>query len=276
MYAKIFNQIYDSSIVEDPELRFTFMDLLVLADMNGVVDMTHEAISRRTNRPITIIRSTILTLESPDPRSRTPDSQGRRLKRLDDHRDWGWMILNYDRFRKIASEEQRREKTLARVNKHRENTKKKGSVTHCNAPVTLVNASNAMQKQKQMQKEKNKKEPASQATPSSVESETEHQKFMRLWKVAYELKFKRRYGGFGAQAGKVVKQLLNEPGATAEDLMDVVNRAWALAIKEPAWGYWCSRLVKIPDLQTHWDDIQHELNDPKPQPKAEKKHFTGF
>ncbi len=136
MFAKIFNQIYDSSIVESPETRFTFMDLLILADRNGVVDMTHEAISRRTNRPIKMIRKTIEELEGPDPRSRTPDMNGARLFRLDDHRDWGWGIVNYDYFRNLASEEQRREKTRIRVNKHR---RKSLAVTQCNAPVTKAN-----------------------------------------------------------------------------------------------------------------------------------------
>lgn len=145
MFAKVFSQIYDSSIVENPSVRFTFMDLLVLADRNGVVDMTHEAIARRTNRPIETIRKTILQLESPDNRSRTPDCNGARLKRLDDHRDWGWMIVNYHYFRQIASEEQRREKTLERVHKHRK-TKPLPTVTHCNA-------SNAMQRQKEKEKE---------------------------------------------------------------------------------------------------------------------------
>lgn len=138
MFAKIFAQIFDSSIVENSELRFTFMDMLVLADRNGVVDMTHEAIARRTNRPITVIRKTITDLESADGQSRTPDFDGARIKRLDDHRDWGWMIVNYQRFRETASEEQRREKTLARVHKHRE----KRSVTPCNAR-------NAMQREMQ-------------------------------------------------------------------------------------------------------------------------------
>ncbi len=87
MFAKIFAQIYDSSIVEQPEVRFTFMDMLVLADMNGVVDITHEAIARRTNRTIEIIRETIKELESPDPRSRTGDENGARIRRLDAHRD---------------------------------------------------------------------------------------------------------------------------------------------------------------------------------------------
>ncbi len=95
------------------------MDLLVLADRNGVVDMTHEAIARRTNRPIELIRKTIAELEEVDPRSRSPEFKGARIKRLDNHRDWGWMIVNYSRFRQIANEEQRREKTKARVEKFR-------------------------------------------------------------------------------------------------------------------------------------------------------------
>lgn len=158
MFVKIFTQMLDSSIVETPEVRFTFMDMLLLCDVNGVVDMTHEAFARRTNRPIEIIRSTISELEKPDPRSRTPDAGGARLQRLDAHRDWGWFIVNYERFRKIASDEQRREKTAARVAKFKSKMNEENeaqlsfsnaSVTHANASVTHANASNAMQKQKQ-------------------------------------------------------------------------------------------------------------------------------
>lgn len=109
MFAKIFSQIFDSSIVENSELRFTFMDMLLLADLNGVVDMTHEAISRRTNRPIDVIRATISELERPDGRSRNPHEEGRRLERLDGHRDWGWQILNYPAYRACRSQEDRRE-----------------------------------------------------------------------------------------------------------------------------------------------------------------------
>lgn len=143
MFAKVFQQIFDSSIVENAELRFTFMDMLVLADRNGVVDMTHEAIARRTNRPIEVIRQTIHDLESPDLRSRTPDYEGARIKRLDDHREWGWMILNYDHFRRIASEEQRREKTLARVQKFR--TKLEGNGDREREGESLTSVTKALQ-----------------------------------------------------------------------------------------------------------------------------------
>lgn len=150
MFAKVFTQILDSSLADDYLIRLVFEDLLKLCDLNGVVDLTHEAISRRTNVPIDIVKNGIDRLEQPDKRSRTPDHDGKRIIRLDDHREWGWLIVNYDYYRNLASEDQRREKTLARVRKHREKTK---DVTHCNAPVTHDNACNAMQMEKDIEKE---------------------------------------------------------------------------------------------------------------------------
>lgn len=120
MYAKVFRQIFESSIAENPELRFTFMDLIVLADSDGIVDITHEAISRITNRPLDVIKRTIAELEGPDPKSRTPDHNGARLKRLDDHRDWGWLIINFDKFRGIMTDSQYREKNRLRAQRFRE------------------------------------------------------------------------------------------------------------------------------------------------------------
>jgi hypothetical protein len=137
VYAKIFSQIFDSSIAESPEVRFTFMDLLILADSDGVVDMTHEAIARRTNRPIDLIRETIRELEGPDKRSRTLTENGSRIKRLDDHRDWGWVIINYDTFRELGTEIQRREKTKVRTRHYRLRVRENAtSVTQCDAGVT--------------------------------------------------------------------------------------------------------------------------------------------
>ena len=147
MFAKVFSQILESSLAEDFRVRLVFEDLLKLCDLNGVVDMTPEAIARRTNVPLEIVLTGIEALEKPDPRSRTPDAEGRRLVRLDDHREWGWMIVNHAHYRSIASEEQRREKTASRVRVFREKNALKRDVT-------LGNACNAMQKQKQKQMQK--------------------------------------------------------------------------------------------------------------------------
>ena len=55
MYGKIFQQIYDGSLRSDPMVRLVFMDMVILADQDGIVDMTHEALSARTNVDIKTI-----------------------------------------------------------------------------------------------------------------------------------------------------------------------------------------------------------------------------
>src|SRR3972149_8180226 len=99
MYAKILNQIFDSSLANDYITRHVFMDLLVLADREGVVDMTFDAIARRTNVPIEVIQDSIGKLCKPDVNSRTSEAQGARLILLDDRRAWGWHIVNYAKYR---------------------------------------------------------------------------------------------------------------------------------------------------------------------------------
>lgn len=85
------------------------MDLLVLADSDGVVDMTQEAIARRTNVPLEMVQKALHALCSPDPRSHSPGEDGRRLLPLDERRPWGWQIVNYHHYRLIRDEEARRE-----------------------------------------------------------------------------------------------------------------------------------------------------------------------
>lgn len=108
MFAKVFSQIFDSSIAEDYNCRRMFMDLLVLSDSDGVVDMTPEAISRRTNVPMEQVVKYIAELCAPDPASRSKVHEGRRLISLTEDRDWGWRIVNFHHYRKIRDEEARR------------------------------------------------------------------------------------------------------------------------------------------------------------------------
>jgi hypothetical protein len=108
MFAKVFGQIFDSSIAEDYNCRRMFMDLLVLADPTGAVDMTHEAISRRTNVPESEVRKYIGQLCQPDSKSRSKMEDGKRLVPLDKNRDWGWQIVNYQHYRRLKDEEARR------------------------------------------------------------------------------------------------------------------------------------------------------------------------
>jgi hypothetical protein len=111
VYGKIFKQIYKGTLamVGPWEALVTFQQMIILADQDGIVDMTADALSRETTIPLDIIEKGIKALESPDPESRTPDHEGRRIIRLSDSRSWGWRLVNYEHYRKLRSEEERRE-----------------------------------------------------------------------------------------------------------------------------------------------------------------------
>ena len=121
MYAKVFSQIYDGTLcTRGPwQALVTFQQMLVLADLEGNVDMTAGAISRRTTIPLDIIEMGISSLVLPDPESRTPTEEGRRIVRLAEGRSWGWRIVNYAQYRDLKKEEDRREYHREYWRKHR-------------------------------------------------------------------------------------------------------------------------------------------------------------
>lgn len=111
MYGKLFQQMYDGTLAtKGPwEALVTFQQFVILADKNGVVDMTPEAIARRTTIPLEIVLKGIENLVQPDPGSRTPTEDGRRIVPLSDARSWGWQVVNYERYRNLRSSDERRE-----------------------------------------------------------------------------------------------------------------------------------------------------------------------
>ena len=119
MYAKVFSMILDSSLADDYQIRHVFEDLLKLADREGVVDMTARAIAGRTNVPLEVVQRALDALEQPDPESRTPDEDGRRIVRLDAHRNWGWRVVNYEKYSAIRDEDSRREYMKSYMRKRR-------------------------------------------------------------------------------------------------------------------------------------------------------------
>ncbi len=115
----------------------TFQQMIVLADQEGLVDYTPPALSRRTGIPLDIIEHGIKKLEEPDPYSRSLGEDGRRIQRLDEHRPWGWHIVNYDHYRQLASYADKREKARLRKRRQRERERQgadeSGSVTQGHA-----------------------------------------------------------------------------------------------------------------------------------------------
>ena len=145
IYAKVFEQILDSSLAEDFQVRHVFEDLLKLADREGIVDRTHESIARRINCPVKMVRRAIAELEKPDPLSRTKDHAGKRIIRLDPHRDWGWKIVNHAYYRQLQTEDDKREKAKIRMRNYREENalfeKSEQNATRANKTYTTASVS---------------------------------------------------------------------------------------------------------------------------------------
>ena len=124
MYSKIYRQIFQSSIAEDYSTRHVFMDLIVLADPMGQVDMTLESIARITNVPLEIVAAAIGKLCKPDVNSRSPDHDGKRLVLLDEGRNWGWQIVNFKAYHEMRDEDARREYMKGYMQRRRDKQKK--------------------------------------------------------------------------------------------------------------------------------------------------------
>ncbi len=107
-YGKVFDSIFGSSIMEsDIETRYIWMCMIIAADKEGFIDETIPALARRFNVPIESMEKAIHCFMGPDASSRTPDKEGRRIEPI--RESFGWKIINYDYYRQLRDDGQRRE-----------------------------------------------------------------------------------------------------------------------------------------------------------------------
>lgn len=76
--------------------------VLSMADKDGVVDVTPAYIAGVTGLPLPDVVACMKRFCEPDPYSRSTTDNGARLILLDDHRDWGWRIVNHGKYREKA------------------------------------------------------------------------------------------------------------------------------------------------------------------------------
>ena len=135
MYAKIFASIYQGTLRGNTNGLVVFTNMLAHADSAGWVDIHPRAISEETGLPIEKVREAIAELSAPDPESRSPEEEGRRIVLLDDHRDWGWRVVNHGKYRAIKSEEDRRIANREYQQRHRDKLKASAGVSDHKHPL---------------------------------------------------------------------------------------------------------------------------------------------
>jgi hypothetical protein len=103
-FVKLFSTITESSLWgETKETRLLFVTMLAKADATGFVEASLPGLARVANLTIGETESALVRLEGPDPHSKSPDHEGRRLMRM----EGGWLILNYQVYRERRNDEER-------------------------------------------------------------------------------------------------------------------------------------------------------------------------
>ncbi len=141
-YVKLFGSILDSTVWSTPPgTRLTWITMLAMADQHGCVWASIPGLAKRAGVDRSECEEALTSFMQPDPDSRTKDYDGRRIEPV----DGGWLLLNHDKFRGIASLEDRREKAAERQRRFKERVSKQKlvqEVTLGNALLTAGNASN--------------------------------------------------------------------------------------------------------------------------------------
>ncbi len=237
MYGKIFRQMYKGTLASAGpwQALVTFQQLIVLADVDGIVDMTADAIARETTIPLEVINAGLQALEKPDPESRTPDEEGRRIVRLSDDRTWGWRITNYKYYRELKREEDRRE--YHRQYWHKRKTQQKTQQLNKNSTLSTYAEAEAEEDVKEDQK----KDMSGRERPDPVFEVFDH--WRKVWNhPKAQLDAKRR---------KVIAEAIRI-GYSPSDLCDAVS------------GYRASPHHRGEnDRQTTYDSIDLLLRDAK-------------
>lgn len=123
-YVKVFGSILNSSVwCADVETKVVWITLLLLADGEGCVWGAVPGIARQAGVDVDACRRAIQFLSDPDPDSRTPDEQGRRIIAI----EGGWRIVTARKYREMQTNGQRL--ASARARRYRERKAAGESVT---------------------------------------------------------------------------------------------------------------------------------------------------
>lgn len=144
-YSKLFSSIIHSTVWREPDhIRLVWITMLAMKDRDGIVEAAIPGLADAARVGVTQCEEALLRLSSPDPYSRTPDNEGRRIAEV----PGGWEILNHEIYQEKDSQEDRNRKNAEKQKRYRERLKeRKAGNTPCNdgnAGNALRNTGNAL------------------------------------------------------------------------------------------------------------------------------------
>jgi hypothetical protein len=115
-FTKLFASITESTVwCESDSTRLAWITMLAMADSKGRVWASIPGLANRARISVEAARQAIATFLAPDPDSRTPDHEGRRIEPI----DGGWRLLNHEKYRSIRDEESAKESKRRYINARR-------------------------------------------------------------------------------------------------------------------------------------------------------------
>lgn len=101
-YTKLSSDLITSSLWgESAEIRIVWITMLAMANRHGEVIATIPGLARLASVPVPVTEQAVQKFLSPDPYSRTPDDEGRRIEVI----EGGWALLNHAKYRDKDSKE---------------------------------------------------------------------------------------------------------------------------------------------------------------------------
>lgn len=116
-FVKLSSAITRSTIWDEtPETCKLWITLLALSDPSGYVASSLPGLAREARLSIEQTDQALSALCSPDPYSRSPEHDGRRLEKV----DGGWFVINFRKYWESRTAEEKRQADRERQRKHRE------------------------------------------------------------------------------------------------------------------------------------------------------------
>lgn len=124
-YTKVFNSIIYSTIWREPlHVKVLWITMLAICDKNGEIHASSSGLADAARITDEQCEEGLKKLQSPDPKSGTPDHEGRRVEKIDNAH---WLILNHGKYRDLMSEEDKKEKGRIRQARYDEKKRKEAS-----------------------------------------------------------------------------------------------------------------------------------------------------
>lgn len=246
MYCKLFASLYQGTLRGRSNEILVFTNLLAHSTKEGTVDKHFRAIAEETGLSVDEVKAAITVLESPDEESRSPEENGARLVRLDEHRVWGWRVVNYGKYRANRSEDDRAEQNRQAQARWRE--KHKADSNGSKPPSAEGKRDKPMQRERKKQKkEEDSAEGEQQAAPTG-----DHSELIRLWCEEYPSSHAgEKYAFQSGKDGVAVKMLLQTTGKTPEEIMRVAREAW----KYPG-DFHCSNAASLSKFNANFNEVR--------------------